>query len=74
MRRNMAGKPPPGIRVTTGSVHIVAQRGFVDSLLHDPISQDFLEWVKKTHIPDETFFTTLNHNPQLEIPGSYRGQ
>ena len=68
------GAPPHGIRLTKGAVHIVVQRGFVDSLLHDPICQDFLRWVKNSSIPDETFFSTLNHNPQLGIPGSYTGR
>ena len=25
-------------------------------------------------MPEETFFTTLSHNPQLNIPGSYLGK
>ena len=37
------------------------------------VARDFLMWVKDTDIPDETFFTTLNYNPQLGVPGSYTG-
>jgi len=25
-------------------------------------------------MPDEHFFQTLNHNPQMDVPGSYLGQ
>lgn len=25
-------------------------------------------------MPEETFFSTLNHNPQLKIPGVYKGE
>ncbi|XP_064597380.1 beta-1,3-galactosyl-O-glycosyl-glycoprotein beta-1,6-N-acetylglucosaminyltransferase-like [Liolophura sinensis] len=69
-----AGPPPHGIIPTKGSVHIAASRGFVGFLLKNQIALDFLEWVKKTSIPDETFFSTLNHNPHLGVPGSYKGR
>ncbi|CAH1779726.1 unnamed protein product [Owenia fusiformis] len=59
--------------MTKGEVHIVATRNFVDFVLHSNISKIFLEWVKGTAIPDETFFTALNHNPQLGVPGAYKG-
>ncbi|WAR05056.1 LOW QUALITY PROTEIN: GCNT2-like protein [Mya arenaria] len=42
-------------------------------VLHDPIAADILNWTRKTAIPDETFFSTLNHNPSLRVPGSYKG-
>lgn len=56
-----------------GSVHIVASRGYVDYVLHDQRAHDLLNWTKKTKVPDETFFATLNHNPVLGVPGSYKG-
>ncbi|XP_041347186.1 beta-1,3-galactosyl-O-glycosyl-glycoprotein beta-1,6-N-acetylglucosaminyltransferase-like, partial [Gigantopelta aegis] len=73
-RWEKAGKPPHNIRPVKGSVHIVASRGFVDYLLHNQTSKDLLEWVQKTKIPDETYFSTLNHNPHLGVPGSYKGE
>ena len=57
--------------LSKGSVHVAVQRGFVDFVLHE--SQPFLEWLMKTKVPDETFFNTLNNNPQLRIPGAYTG-
>ncbi|XP_055866636.1 beta-1,3-galactosyl-O-glycosyl-glycoprotein beta-1,6-N-acetylglucosaminyltransferase-like isoform X2 [Biomphalaria glabrata] len=66
--------PPHNLRATKGSVHITANREFVDFILHNQTSKDLLEWVKMTDVPDETFFATLNHNPQLGIKGTYKGE
>ncbi|XP_067685318.1 beta-1,3-galactosyl-O-glycosyl-glycoprotein beta-1,6-N-acetylglucosaminyltransferase 3-like isoform X2 [Haliotis asinina] len=69
-----AGPPPHNITTVKGAVHIAASRGFVDYVLHNSTARDLLEWVKKTEVPDETFFSTLNHNPQLGVPGAYKGR
>lgn len=68
-------KPPPpfGINFTKGSVHIVAVRGFVEYVVYNRTATEFLNWVKDTYCVDETFFSTLNHNPHLRVPGSYLG-
>ncbi|XP_052805494.1 N-acetyllactosaminide beta-1,6-N-acetylglucosaminyl-transferase-like [Mya arenaria] len=68
-----AGPPPHGVVPTKGAVHIIASRGYVDFVLHDPIAADLLNWTRKTSVPDETFFSTINHNPSLGVPGSYKG-
>ncbi|WAR21679.1 GCNT1-like protein [Mya arenaria] len=68
-----AGPPPKDIALTKGGVQIISSRGFVDFALHDPRAAELLNWTRKTMHPDETFFTTLNHNPILGVPGSYRG-
>lgn len=78
-RRNMnrfADKMPPPVNVTItkGSVHIVATRAYVDYVINNEAADKFLNWVKDTSIPDETFFTSLNHSPQLGVPGSYLGK
>ncbi|XP_064643375.1 beta-1,3-galactosyl-O-glycosyl-glycoprotein beta-1,6-N-acetylglucosaminyltransferase 3-like isoform X2 [Lineus longissimus] len=69
-------KPPPprDIVLAKGSVHIVAKRGYVQYVIHDPLSKEFREWLRDTWIPDETFFSSLNHNPKLNVPGSYLGE
>ncbi|KAL3870464.1 hypothetical protein ACJMK2_038522 [Sinanodonta woodiana] len=72
-RWKYAGKPPYNIRPLKGSVHIVANRDFVDFLINNRIAQEFYKWTKKTKIPDETFFPTLNHNPQFGVKGQYNG-
>ncbi|XP_025102191.1 beta-1,3-galactosyl-O-glycosyl-glycoprotein beta-1,6-N-acetylglucosaminyltransferase-like isoform X2 [Pomacea canaliculata] len=68
-----AGSPPHGIAPVKGSVHIVVNRDFVDYVLHSPVAQDFLNWTRRVDVPDETFFSSLNHNPHLGIRGSYKG-
>lgn len=66
---------PHNIRPYKGSVHVVLSRDFVDFLLHNKTSLDFLNWVEKdTHIPDELYFTTMNNNWHLQAPGSNPGQ
>ncbi|XP_052251981.1 beta-1,3-galactosyl-O-glycosyl-glycoprotein beta-1,6-N-acetylglucosaminyltransferase-like isoform X1 [Dreissena polymorpha] len=67
------GAPPHNITAIKGSVHIVANRGFVDFILHDQRAHDLLNWTRQTEVPDETFFSTLNHNPHLGVPGAYLG-
>lgn len=69
-----AGPLPHGMKAYKGSVHIVASRGYVDYVLHNPIAHDLFEWAKATRVPDEIFFVTLNHNPHLHVPGSPRGK
>lgn len=66
--------PPHRIRPVKGSVHIAVNRHFVNFSLNDPRSKDFLVWLQKTEIPDETFFSSLNHNPHLGINGSFLGR
>ncbi|XP_060607127.1 beta-1,3-galactosyl-O-glycosyl-glycoprotein beta-1,6-N-acetylglucosaminyltransferase-like [Ruditapes philippinarum] len=67
-------RPPHGIRVTKGAVHVAVTRGYVDYVLHDRRARDILKWMSYScYIPDEAFFTTLNHNPHLHVPGSYKG-
>ncbi|CAB3990628.1 beta-1,3-galactosyl-O-glycosyl-glyco beta-1,6-N-acetylglucosaminyltransferase-like isoform X2 [Paramuricea clavata] len=45
-----------------GSTYVVLSRAFVDFILHDKLARDFLEWVKDTRIPDETYYPTLYRN------------
>ncbi|KAH9514861.1 Beta-1,3-galactosyl-O-glycosyl-glycoprotein beta-1,6-N-acetylglucosaminyltransferase [Bulinus truncatus] len=73
MIRWRSGQPPHNITAVKGSVHIAVNRDFVDYVLHNQTAKDLLDWVKTTRVPDETFFSTLNHNPQLGIRGSYKG-
>ncbi|XP_059168174.1 beta-1,3-galactosyl-O-glycosyl-glycoprotein beta-1,6-N-acetylglucosaminyltransferase-like [Physella acuta] len=66
-------KPPDGIRLVKGSVHIVANRDFVRFVLYNGVAYKFQSWTKGTEIPDETFFPSLNFNPQLGLKGTYKG-
>lgn len=49
-------------------------RKFVEYVINNDVAADFLRWVNKTEVPDETYFATLIHNPQLGIPGSFKGK
>ncbi|CAI9727854.1 beta-1,3-galactosyl-O-glycosyl-glycoprotein beta-1,6-N-acetylglucosaminyltransferase-like [Octopus vulgaris] len=73
--RRMGLKPPSphNITVSKGSIHITASRGYVEFLIMDRRSQDFINWVRDTRNPDETLFSTMNHNPHLRVPGSFNG-
>jgi hypothetical protein len=74
-RYKMAKSPPPhNITLAKGSMHVAVNRYFVDFCLHDQRSLDFLDWLKQTKIPDETFFSSLNYNPHLGIKGSFIGK
>ena len=69
-------KPPPPLNLTLarGSAHVALVRGAVEFILHDPQALIFREWVNTTYAPEETFFSTLNLNPQLKMPGAYNGK
>ncbi|XP_055865306.1 beta-1,3-galactosyl-O-glycosyl-glycoprotein beta-1,6-N-acetylglucosaminyltransferase-like [Biomphalaria glabrata] len=72
--RRWSNAPPlSGIQPVKGSVHIVVNRHYVDFILHTKAALKLLKWTKRTRVPDETFFPTLNFNPQLSINGSYSG-
>ncbi|XP_041370615.1 N-acetyllactosaminide beta-1,6-N-acetylglucosaminyl-transferase-like [Gigantopelta aegis] len=73
LRWKRAWPPPHGIRPFKGNVHVFVNRDFVEYAIHSRVAKDFTEWLKRTGIPDETFFSSLNHNPHLNIPGSYTG-
>ncbi|ESO90431.1 hypothetical protein LOTGIDRAFT_64882, partial [Lottia gigantea] len=63
--------PPHNIKVCKGSVHMTASRAFIHYVLFNQTAQDFLKWSKNMSVPDESFFTSLNNNPHLKVPGSY---
>jgi hypothetical protein len=64
---------PVPITLSKGSIHITASRAFIDYVLHDDRALQFRKWIKDTGVPDETFFSSLNHSPQMEVPGAYKG-
>ena len=64
---------PVDVRLTKGAVHVVVPRKFVEYVLNNVIARRFLEWVKDTGEPDETFFSSLGHSPHLGVPGAYKG-
>ena len=65
---------PHGFDVAKGSAHMAVTREFVEFAVSDSRAQDLLCWMRDVKIPDEHFFQTLSHNPQMDIPGAYLGQ
>jgi len=65
---------PHGFNVIKGSTHMAVTREFVKFAVSDPRAQDLLYWMRNIKVSDEHFFQTLNHNPQMKIPGSFLGQ
>jgi hypothetical protein len=65
---------PVNVTLTKGSVHIVASRAYVDYVINNDAAKQFLQWTRRTQVPDETYFSSLNHSPQLKVPGSYLGE
>ncbi|KAJ8319670.1 hypothetical protein KUTeg_002779 [Tegillarca granosa] len=70
-RWNVKKKPPHGITPVKGSIHITVNRQFVEYVIYNQTAKDFLEWTRHVSVPDEVYFSSLNHNPHLKIPGSY---
>ncbi|XP_070191917.1 N-acetyllactosaminide beta-1,6-N-acetylglucosaminyl-transferase-like [Littorina saxatilis] len=67
-------KPVPyNLTISKGDVHVLASREYVDYVTNSRVAHELLEWLRYSFIPDESFFRTLNHNPQLGVPGSYLG-
>jgi len=64
---------PHGFDIAKGSTHVAVTREFVEFTVNDSRAQDLLDWMKDIKVPDEHFFQTLNHNPQMNIPGAFKG-
>ena len=68
------GPVPHNIQPIVGSVHAALNRDFVDFCIHDNRSFDFQKYLLNTFSPDELFFSSINHNPHLKIPGTFIGK
>ncbi|KAL8578022.1 hypothetical protein ACOMHN_048798 [Nucella lapillus] len=64
---------PWNLTMTKGDVHVIASRQYVDYVINSRVARQLLEWLRNCFIPDESFFSTLNYNPQLGVPGSFTG-
>ncbi|KAA3675206.1 beta-1,3-galactosyl-O-glycosyl-glycoprotein beta-1,6-N-acetylglucosaminyltransferase [Paragonimus westermani] len=60
-----------------GPVHVIVRREFVDYMLNNPRAKQLYNTLARqaaNKIPDETYFATLNHNPDtFPIPGAFLG-
>lgn len=74
-RTNQLKEDPPGQWVIAkGSTHIAASRALIGYILFNETARDLLNWMRDIRAPDEHFFQTLNHNPHMNVPGSYKGR
>ena len=64
------GPFPHNLTAVKGPVHVTISRAFVDFILHDARALDLRRALTTAWGPDEYFFSTLNNNPQLNIPGT----
>ena len=62
------------LNFTVGIAHVTASRDFVEYALTNEIAQDLSAWLNDTYIPDESFFSTLQHNQLLKAPGGSIGK
>jgi len=65
--------PPYNMTIYKGSNQMAVTRQFVLYFLYHPWSQHIVEYFVDTLAPDEFIWPTLNHNPHLHVPGSYKG-
>ena len=48
-------------------------RDICDFIVNAPLGKELIEWVKPQEVSDETFFSTIVHNPKLGIRGQFVG-
>ncbi|XP_056137398.1 beta-1,3-galactosyl-O-glycosyl-glycoprotein beta-1,6-N-acetylglucosaminyltransferase 3 [Lampris incognitus] len=62
------GPPPIGSPMFTGNAYFVVTRDFVNHVLEDRTTREFMEWGKDTYSPDEHLWATLQR--MNAVPGS----
>jgi hypothetical protein len=62
------------MNLTKGSLHNFLTRDFVAYVVNNEVPRHFLEWLKDTWAPEETFFASLHYNKHLKVPGSHTGK
>ncbi|XP_074641213.1 beta-1,3-galactosyl-O-glycosyl-glycoprotein beta-1,6-N-acetylglucosaminyltransferase 3-like [Tubulanus polymorphus] len=63
---------PHGIRVRRGELHLIASRKFIEYIIRKKEAKDFLNWLRDTNIPDESFYSTLTaRQAAICVPGAY---
>lgn len=67
-------RPPYNVTIYKGSNQAALTRAFVVHFMYSGIAHELIDWFADTLAPDEYIWPTLNHNPQLHAPGSYKGK
>ena len=66
--------PPYNVSVIKGSAYGVFSREFVEFVTENRIARELLDWFRDVLSPDEYYWATLHHNPQIGTPGAYKGK
>ncbi|KAA3670449.1 uncharacterized protein DEA37_0006854, partial [Paragonimus westermani] len=76
-RATMTAISTPQFTWYKGPVHVIVRREFVDYMLNNPRAKQLYNTLARqaaNKVPDETYFATLNHNPDtFPIPGAFLG-
>ncbi|XP_050392978.1 beta-1,3-galactosyl-O-glycosyl-glycoprotein beta-1,6-N-acetylglucosaminyltransferase [Patella vulgata] len=70
--KNQNPNLPHGMTIVKGSAYAVFTHQFVNYVVNNQTAKDLLEWCRGVLSPDEYYWSTLNHNPHLKVPGSYK--
>lgn len=65
--------PPAGMEIFKGSIAVSINRKVADFVANSEISRRFIDWLNTSYMPDELFWSTLNHNELLGLEGQYPG-
>lgn len=65
--------PPHNLTLYKGSFSCVLNKQIIQFALENQTALDLLDWLNDTYMPDEFFWSTLNHNEFLQMPGGYPG-
>jgi hypothetical protein len=67
-------RPPFNVTIYKGTNQAALTRAFVMYFMYSGLSHALLDWLSDTAVPDEYIWATLNHNPQLHVPGAFKGK
>lgn len=66
--------PPHNLTLYKGNLASCLSRSIIKFALENETAMDLLNWLNDTNMPDEFFWSTLNHNEFLRIDGGYPGR
>ncbi len=61
-------------QLVKGSKLITVTRGYVEFMVRNQTSLALRKWLNQSAHPDEIYAATLNHLPELGVPGAYKGE
>jgi hypothetical protein len=64
-------KPPHNYTIRKGSAYGVFSYKFIEYVLTNKQTNDFINWINDTYSPDETIWATIQFNTQFNPPGGF---